>query len=207
MANTSTPNLSEEIVMQRYFNVIQALVYAGAGFLVVIVGLRGLGDLSQLQFVPGWLLEEGTGRISVNIVIFGLVAEFIMLMALAYVFYKGPRFTGDVAVEGKHAVQAVAASPDIAGLLKAEREMIEALGKKIETLVEAERRVIEQIGNKYNTIAESQRSILELLARRLDEHHAADENILERIEANVDFLKSAHLVRRRPQVENSSTLS
>ena len=193
--------------MQRYFNVIQALVYAGAGFLVVIVGLRGLGDLSQLQFVPGWLLEESTGRISVNIVIFGLVAEFVMLMALAYVFYKGPGLNAEVTVEGKVAGHvAVSASPDIARLLGAEREMIEVLGKKIETLVEAERRVIEQIGNKYNTIAESQRSILELLARRLDEHHDTDGNILKRIETSVDFLKSAHLVRRRPQTENNPTL-
>lgn len=194
--------------MLRYSNVIQALVYAGAAFLVVIVGLRGLGDLSQLQFMPNWLLEESTGRISINLVIAGLIAEFAMLMALAYVFYRVPRFTSEVVVEAKGSAPTMnSSSADIARLVDAERQMIEMLGKKIESLIDAERRVIEQIGIKYDTIAESQRKILELLARRLDEHHASDENILKRIETNVDFLKSAHLVRRRPHSENTSTLS
>jgi hypothetical protein len=194
--------------MQRYSNVIQALVYVGAAFLVVIVGLRGLGDLSQLEFMPKLLLEESTGRISVNIVIFGLVAEFTMLMALALVFFKAPLSSSESISETKANGSAVVSSAaDVAKLVDAERHIIETLGRKTENLIDSERRIIEQIGSKYNDIAEAQRQILELLSRRLEEHHSNDENILRRIETNVDFLKSAHLVRRRPFPENTPTLS
>lgn len=194
--------------MQRYSNVIQALVYAGAAFLVVIVGLRGLGDLSQLGFMPQFLLDENTGRISVNIVIFGLVAEFAMLMALAFVFFKAPKFGAESFLQAKTiAPMVISSSTDVAKLVDAERQIIETLGRKIETLIEAERRIIEQIGNKYNDVAEAQRQILELLSRRVEENHSSDENMLKRIETNVDFLKSAHLVRRRSHPENTPTLS
>ena len=194
--------------MQRYSNVIQALVYAGAAFLVVIVGLRGLGDLSQLQFMPRLLLDESTRRISVSIVIYGLVAEFAMLMALALVFFKAPKFGAGSNVEAKGIAPTVISSPaDVAKLVEAERQIIETLGRKIETLIESERRIIEQIGNKYNDVAEAQRQILELLARRVGENHSSTDDILKRIETNVDFLKSAHLVRRRSHPENTPTLS
>ncbi len=144
--------------MQRYSNVIQSLVYAGAAFLVVIVGLRGLGDLSQINFVPIWLLEENTGRISVNIVIAGLVAEFAMLMALALLFLKTPRFNSEAITVSKSATSTlVTSASDVEKLVEAERQLIESLGKKIEVLIESERRIIEQIGNKYNDVAEAQR--------------------------------------------------
>ncbi len=194
--------------MQRYSNVIQSLVYAGAAFLVVIVGLRGLGDLSQINFVPIWLLEENTGRISVNIVIAGLVAEFAMLMALALLFLKTPRFNSEAITVSKSATSTlVTSASDVEKLVEAERQLIESLGKKIEVLIESERRIIEQIGNKYNDVAEAQRMVLDIIAKRLDESHTANDSILKRIETNVDFLKSAHLVRRRALPENSPTLS
>ncbi len=196
-----------ESVMQRYFNVIQALVYAGAAFLVVIVGLRGLGDLSQNGYVPGWLLEPETGRISVNFVIAGLVAEFAMLMALAFVFFKAPRSGGELEIVQNPVVAPQVAGNDIAALIEAERQIIETLGKKIETLIEAERRVIEQIGTKYNDVAEAQRTILEAISRRVEAQGADSDSILKRIETDVDFLKNSHLVRRRPHPETTTTLS
>lgn len=194
--------------MQRYSNIIQALVYAGAAFLVVIVGLRGLGDLSQIQLIPNGVLDENTGRVSVNIVIFGLVAEFAMLMALAFVFFKAPAFSAEGNVETKRGIPAASSSSDdVAKLVEAERQIIETLGKKIETLIDAECRIISQIGNKYNDLAEAQRQILEILSRRVEGNHSNEQNILKRIETNVDFLKSAHLVRRRSHSENTPTLS
>lgn len=194
--------------MQRYSNIIQALVYAGAAFLVVIVGLRGLGDLSTIEVVPKWLLDESTGRISVNVVMFGLVAEFVILMAFAILFFNAPKNSPFAMSETRTAnVASHATSADVTKLVEAERQIIETLGKKIETLIESERRIIEQIGGKYNEVAESQRHILELLARRVSENHLRNDEVLTRIDSNVDFLKSAHLVRRRSVTEGSPTMS
>lgn len=193
--------------MQRYFNVIQALVYAGAAFLVVIVGLRGLGDLSAVEFVPNAILDESTGRISVNIVLMGLFSEFWMLMALAFVFYKNPKGAGEVPLHKAGTSPVGSSHADVAKLVDAERELIESVGRKIETLLESERRVIEQMGAKYNSVAEAQRHILEALVRRVNDNHENNDETLKRIETNVDFLKNAHLVRRRPLPENTPTLS
>lgn len=194
--------------MQRYSNIIQALVYAGAAFLVVIVGLRGLGDLSAIDAVPKWLLDESTGRISVNIVMFGLVAEFAILMAFAILFFSAPKNSLFAMNEVRTTSAATSvSSADVTKLIEAERQIIESLGKRVETLVESERRIIEQIGGKYNELAESQRHILELLSRRVSENHVRTDEVLTRIDSNVDFLKSAHLVRRRAVTEGSPTMS
>jgi hypothetical protein len=125
--------------MQRYSNAIQALVYAGAAFLVVIVGLRGLGDLSAIESMPKWLLDESTGRLSVNIVMIGLVAEFAILMAFAALFFKTPaQFTVN---DAKAFIATTVASDDVSKLVESERAIIESLGKRIETLIDSERRI------------------------------------------------------------------
>ena len=68
---------------------IQALVYFGAAFLVIIVGLRGLGDLSDVSFIPHFLLDSN-GKIDAHIVMVGLVVEFLMLCLLAAVSFFAP---------------------------------------------------------------------------------------------------------------------
>jgi hypothetical protein len=68
---------------------IQALVYFGAAFLVIIVGLRGLGDLSHVTFIPSFLLDAD-GKIESNIVMMGLLIEFLMLCLLAAVSFFSP---------------------------------------------------------------------------------------------------------------------
>ena len=68
---------------------VQAMVYFGAAFLVIIVGLRGLGDLSHVSFIPGFLLDS-EGKIESNIVMLGLLIEFLMLCLLAAVSYFSP---------------------------------------------------------------------------------------------------------------------
>jgi len=68
---------------------IQAMVYFGAAFLVIIVGLRGLGDLSEVSFIPHILLDSN-GKIDANLVMVGLVVEFLMLSLLAAVSFFSP---------------------------------------------------------------------------------------------------------------------
>jgi len=68
---------------------IQALVYFGAAFLVIIVGLRGLGNLSDVTFIPLFILDAN-GKIAANIVMIALAVEFLMLCLLAAVSYFSP---------------------------------------------------------------------------------------------------------------------
>jgi len=69
---------------------IQAMVYFGAAFLVIIVGLRGLGDLGDVSFIPKFFLDSN-GKIDANIVMIGLVIEFLMLCLLAAVSFFAPK--------------------------------------------------------------------------------------------------------------------
>lgn len=73
----------------HYERHIQALVYVGAAFLVIVVGLRGLGNLSDVSFIPDFLLNED-GKIESNIIMIGLLIEFTMLCLLAAVSYFAP---------------------------------------------------------------------------------------------------------------------
>ena len=68
---------------------IQAMVYFGAAFLVIIVGLRGLGDLGDVSFIPNFLLDSN-GKIDAHIVMVGLIVEFLMLCLLAAVSFFTP---------------------------------------------------------------------------------------------------------------------
>ena len=68
---------------------IQAMVYFGAAFLVIIVGLRGLGDLSDVSFIPHYILDSN-GKIDALIVMVGLIVEFLMLCLLAAVSFFSP---------------------------------------------------------------------------------------------------------------------
>jgi len=73
----------------EYDQNIQALVYVGAAFLVIIVGLRGLGDLGDFPLIPHYLLDSN-GKIDAHIVMVGLVVEFLMLCLLAAVSFFAP---------------------------------------------------------------------------------------------------------------------
>jgi hypothetical protein len=73
----------------EYDQNIQAMVYFGAAFLVIIVGLRGLGDISGVSFIPLFLLDSN-GKIDAHIVMIGLIVEFLMLCLLAAVSFFAP---------------------------------------------------------------------------------------------------------------------
>lgn len=74
----------------EYEKSIQAMVYAGAALLVIIVGLRGLGNISDVPFIPDFLLNH-EGKIDSNFVMIGLLVEFTMLCLLAAVSFFSPR--------------------------------------------------------------------------------------------------------------------
>ncbi|NOQ97521.1 MAG: hypothetical protein GQ561_05080, partial [Calditrichae bacterium] len=74
----------------EYEKSIQAMVYAGAALLVIIVGLRGLGNISDVPFIPNFLLNH-EGKIDSNFVMIGLLVEFTMLCLLAAVSFFSPR--------------------------------------------------------------------------------------------------------------------
>jgi hypothetical protein len=86
---------SEPNFAVRHERLIQSLVYVGAAFLVIIVGLRGLGDLSRTTFIPNFILDAD-GKIESNIIMIGLLIEFTMLCLLAAVTY----FTTDERQDG-----------------------------------------------------------------------------------------------------------
>ena len=73
-----------------YEKSIQAMVYAGAALLVIIVGLRGLGNISDVPYIPDFLLNQ-EGKIDSNLVMIGLLVEFVMLCLLAAVSFFAPR--------------------------------------------------------------------------------------------------------------------
>lgn len=77
---------SEPNFAVRHERLIQSLVYVGAAFLVIIVGLRGLGNLSNTTFIPNFILDDD-GKIESNIIMIGLLIEFTMLCLLAAVAY------------------------------------------------------------------------------------------------------------------------
>lgn len=76
-------NASVDNFVQRHQNKVMGLVYFGASFLIIIVGLRGLGTLAgQMSVIPGFLVDS-TGKIDPNWVMLALLVEFAMLTLLA----------------------------------------------------------------------------------------------------------------------------
>lgn len=68
----------------RYENNIIGFVFAGAAFLVIVIGLRGLG-----KAVPSFLAGSD-GRLDVSIILTALIIEFIMISILAVIMFFKP---------------------------------------------------------------------------------------------------------------------
>ncbi len=88
--STSLRNWLEYNFAERHEKSIQAMVYVGAALLVIIVGLRGLGDISTISYIPKFLLNQD-GKIDSSIVMIGLLVEFTMLCLLAAVSFFSPQ--------------------------------------------------------------------------------------------------------------------
>ncbi len=163
---------------------IQAMVYLGAAFLVIIVGLRGLGDLTGMTLIPSALLNQ-EGRIHPNVILIGLLFEFSMLCLLALVTYYSsserensmsdaiddlirvlksldnpiPR---DITQSIVDSVNKTARLSE--GLILEEKKILNNYNNKVEILVSEGHRALESLSRKYNQIVESENRILSSLA-------------------------------------------
>ncbi len=73
-----------------YANNVAGLVYMGAAFLIIIVGLRGLGKAAgQLSVIPKFMLTA-KGSLDPNWVVAAILLEFTLLMLLAIVTFFTP---------------------------------------------------------------------------------------------------------------------
>lgn len=76
----------QDFFIPLFANTVQSLVYGGAGLLVMIVGLRGLGDLRGVGFLPQGSLDVD-GMLQSWIVFAGLILELTMLLLLAVLYF------------------------------------------------------------------------------------------------------------------------
>ena len=73
-----------------YANNVAGFVYFGAAFLIIIVGLRGLGKVAgQLSVIPKFMLTE-KGSLDPNWVVGAILLEFTLLVLLAVVTFFTP---------------------------------------------------------------------------------------------------------------------
>jgi len=73
-------------IVPKYINKVQGLVYLGAAVLIIVVGLRGLGEAaSTVGFLPDFLFRDG--RIKLDFVVGALFLEFTMLLLLSFFTY------------------------------------------------------------------------------------------------------------------------
>lgn len=79
----------------KYANNVQGLVYMGAAFLIIIVGLRGLGTVAyDIPIVPKFLFDSVTHKVAPMWVMAALFLEFSLLMVLAIVTFFTPEEFG-----------------------------------------------------------------------------------------------------------------
>jgi len=134
----------------QYSNNVMGLVYVGAAILIIIVGMRGLGELvGQLGFFPKFMLNEAGTKISPQVVVLSLFLEFFLLLILAVVTF----FTPEEAHHGESETQTTVKVefPDF----KAEIEKIKELSNEERIMVRSFLDEFEQITQKVNRIQES----------------------------------------------------
>ncbi|MCE1189103.1 MAG: hypothetical protein LWX56_08165 [Ignavibacteria bacterium] len=125
----------------QYANNVQGLVYMGAAFLIIIVGLRGLGTVAYtISIVPPFLLDSATHKVSANWVMIALFLEFTLLMTLAVVTMFTPEDMG-APEPSEHGHQGQ--SEDIVRIKQALSELKEVADEDLKVL----NTYIEQINN------------------------------------------------------------
>lgn len=77
------------IAYQKREKMVLGAVYFGAVFLIIMIGLRGLGSAVESLPVPGFLLNED-GRLSPGWVAIALLVECLLLSALAVTTMQRP---------------------------------------------------------------------------------------------------------------------
>ncbi len=159
---------------ERYEKSIQALVYFGAALLVIIVGLRGLGDISTLTYIPKFLLNQD-GKIDSNFVMIGLLVEFTMLCLLAAVSFFSPKKEGDelqqsiyVLANSIEALSLGIQSEAGEGVVKTARESTTAiktfLNKEIETVDKLKAQTEQQLSQMNDEIFKIRKDLFKEIA-------------------------------------------
>ena len=139
----------------QYSNNVQGLVYMGAAFLIIIVGLRGLGELAgQIAIVPRFLLEGK--KVSPNWVMVALFLEFALLMVMAITTF----FTPEEPMFDEPTVHKGDMPSDELQRIKNQMAEIKSLAKSdIDTLNE----YLESINNVNRKLAQSKSDFLKSL--------------------------------------------
>ncbi|RMD49397.1 MAG: hypothetical protein D6830_05005 [Ignavibacteria bacterium] len=136
----------------QYSNNVMGLVYVGAAILIIIVGMRGLGELvGQLGIFPQFMLNEAGTKISPTVVVLSLFLEFFLLLILAVVTFFTPEDAHHGGGHGEAEPAAKVALPDF----KAEIEKIKELSNEEKVMVRSFLDEFEQITQKVNRIQES----------------------------------------------------
>jgi len=145
-------------------NLVMGLVYLGASVLIVVVGLRGLGNtVGKLGFIPSLFVDEN-GFISANLVIFAILLEFCMLLLLSFatMLHKDEPNVQQVNVQQKSSGLDVQA-------IRLELEKMKDLAREEKVLISGYLDEFEQISDKINRIQEKNvkalRSIKEEVSR------------------------------------------
>ncbi len=128
----------------NYANNVNGIVYFGAAFLIIIVGLRGLGrEAGTISAIPKFLLND-VGSINPNWVIAAILLEFFLLTLLATVTFFTPE-------ENHHQEKAVEDEIKVPQRPKVdmEREL-----NDLRDLVEKEVKMVNEYLDKYEAIAE-----------------------------------------------------
>lgn len=141
-------NVAVEHFVQKHQNKVMGLVYFGASFLIIIVGLRGLGTLAgQLSVIPAFLVDS-TGKIDPNWVILALLVEFVMLTLLAiFTFLAKDNDNGKISASTSAAVQVHDLRNELSKLKDVSREELDVIKTYLKEFEEMQEK-INQIQSK-----------------------------------------------------------
>ncbi len=121
-------NKLENNFVQKHQNKVMGLVYFGASFLIIIVGLRGLGTLAgEMSVIPKFLVDS-SGKIDPNWIILALLIEFIMLTLLAlFTFFSKDGENGKAAIASNTVSQLQDLRNEISKLKDISREELDVI--------------------------------------------------------------------------------
>ncbi len=149
-------------VVAQYANNIQGFVYMGAALLIIIVGLRGLGDLAgSISLVPGFLLgaapdpaEPLRRSIDPNWVMGALFLEFFLLMILAIVTFFTPEEYGHIAtaVEEEKPKAADTAFNSVISVPKGLSADLKAELESLQRVADDQIKVVNSVIDQYNAL-------------------------------------------------------
>ena len=130
----------------QYANNVQGLVYMGAAFLIIIVGLRGLGAVAyDIAIVPKFLMDHVTHKVSANWVMIALFLEFSLLMIMAIVTFFTPEEQGGFGEtsksEGNLGEQLDLIKKEMAAIKSIAKEDIDTFNEYIESLNHVNRKL------------------------------------------------------------------